>query len=60
MGLQFEIRLAQAEIEAPSDVKLPAQSKGARLVELESDAKNSGYLLIATQAEHLGSSPSPR
>jgi class 3 adenylate cyclase/tetratricopeptide (TPR) repeat protein len=54
VGLQFETRLALAEIAAPSDAK----SKGALLAEIEQDAKNSGYLLVAGKAERLKTSPS--
>lgn len=53
VGLQFEARLALAEIEAPSDSK----SKGALLAALQTDARNSGYVLVATKAERLQNSP---
>jgi tetratricopeptide (TPR) repeat protein len=49
VALQYEIRLASAEIEAAPDSK----SKGASLAALERDAKYSGYLLVATKAQHL-------
>ncbi len=58
VGLQFEVRLALAEIEAPPDSKSPPQSKGATLVALETEARNSGYVLVATKAAHLQASPS--
>jgi tetratricopeptide (TPR) repeat protein len=54
VGLQFEIRLALSEIQAPSDTK----SKEAFFTALERDARNSGYVLVATKAEHLKSSQS--
>lgn len=54
VGLQFEIRLALAETETPSDSK----SKGALLAALDTDARNSGYALVATKAEHLQKSSS--
>ncbi len=54
VGLQLEVRLALAEIEGTTD----SRSKGASLAALERDAKNSGYLLVATKAEHLQTSPS--
>ena len=53
VGLQFEARLALAEIENASDLK----SKGAQLAALKQDAKNSGYLLVAGKAERLKTSP---
>jgi eukaryotic-like serine/threonine-protein kinase len=53
VGLQFDTRLASAEIAAPSD----ANSKGALLAEIERDAKNSGYLLVAGKANRLKTSP---
>jgi class 3 adenylate cyclase/tetratricopeptide (TPR) repeat protein len=49
VGLQFETRLALAEIEAASDSK----SKPAFLAALENDARNSGYMLMASKAGHL-------
>ena len=54
VALQYEIRLALAEIEAPSDSK----SKGQLLAALEHDARNSGYSLVATKASHLQKSQS--
>jgi class 3 adenylate cyclase/tetratricopeptide (TPR) repeat protein len=47
--LQYEIRLALAEIDARSDSK----TKGASLAALEHDARNSGYLLVAAKTEHM-------
>jgi class 3 adenylate cyclase/tetratricopeptide (TPR) repeat protein len=52
MGLQFDTRLALAEIAASSDSK----SKETLLVALDQDARNSGYLLAATKAKRLRSS----
>lgn len=54
VGLQFEIRIALAEIEASSDLI----SEDPSLAALVGDATNSGYLLIASKAEHLQTSPS--
>jgi class 3 adenylate cyclase/tetratricopeptide (TPR) repeat protein len=53
VGLQFDTRLALAEITAPSDSK----SKVALLAALDQDAKNSGYLLVAGKAELLRAPP---
>jgi tetratricopeptide (TPR) repeat protein len=49
LGLQFEIRLAEAEIKRSSD----PQAAGLSLKSLDRDAKASGFLLFATKAEHL-------
>jgi class 3 adenylate cyclase/tetratricopeptide (TPR) repeat protein len=49
VGAQLDIRLALAEIEAPSD----SNSKRASLTALGRDATNSGYKLVAAKAEHL-------
>lgn len=59
VGLDFESRLALAEIESPSISKSssPTRSKDAPLAALESDARNSGYLLVAAKAEHFQPSP---
>jgi tetratricopeptide (TPR) repeat protein len=51
VGLQFEIRLALAEIAASGGLK----SSEASLAALQQDAKNSGYTLVATRAERLQS-----
>lgn len=53
VGLQLEIRLALAELEVPSGSK----PKEVSLATLELDARNLGYLLVATKAERLQSSP---
>jgi eukaryotic-like serine/threonine-protein kinase len=55
VGLQLEIRLVLAELQAPSDSK----SRGASLVTLEHDAKTFGYVLVAKKAEILRTSTSP-
>jgi eukaryotic-like serine/threonine-protein kinase len=49
MGSQFDVRLASAEIKAESDPK----SAAASLRDLDHDATASGYLLVATKAQHL-------
>jgi class 3 adenylate cyclase/tetratricopeptide (TPR) repeat protein len=54
VGLQLEIRLALAEIDASSESK----QKKASATALEHDARNSGYLLVATKAGHLQASRS--
>lgn len=54
VGLQFEIRLALAELDALSESK----QKKASVASLEQDAKHSGYLLVATKAGHLQESRS--
>jgi class 3 adenylate cyclase/tetratricopeptide (TPR) repeat protein/TolB-like protein len=55
VGLQFEVRLALAEIEVSSNSK----SKGEFLTTLQHDARNSGYLLIAGKAQRF-QLPPPR
>ncbi len=55
VGLQLEIRLALAEIEVSSGTK---PNGVAFLTALENDARDSGYLLIATKAHHLQQLPS--
>jgi class 3 adenylate cyclase/tetratricopeptide (TPR) repeat protein len=54
VSLQFETRLALAEISSTADSK----SKKAVTTALEQDARNSGYLLVATKAERLQASQS--
>jgi hypothetical protein len=54
VALQLDIRLALAEIDALSEPK----RKRASLAELQQDARNSGYLLVATKAERLQASRS--
>jgi tetratricopeptide (TPR) repeat protein/TolB-like protein len=46
---EFDVRLASAKIKATSDPK----SAAASLKDLDHDAKASGYLLVASKAEHL-------
>jgi eukaryotic-like serine/threonine-protein kinase len=53
VGLQLDIRLALAEIDALSEPK----RKKTSVTELQRDARNSGYLLVASKAEHLQASP---
>ena len=52
VGLQLEVRLALAELDSLGDSK--GKSSSATL--LEQDARNSGYLLVASKAEHLQAS----
>ena len=52
MGLQLEVRLALADLDWLSDSK----RKNSSVKALEQDAKNSGYLLVASKAEHLQAS----
>ncbi len=47
VGLSLEIKLAQVEVEAPSDPGLAKQ----RLHEVEDDARAKGYLLLASAAQ---------
>jgi class 3 adenylate cyclase/tetratricopeptide (TPR) repeat protein len=54
VGLQLETRLALAEFVEPPEAKLKAEI----LTAVARDARNSGYLLFATKAEHLQMSPS--
>jgi len=49
VALQYEIRLALAEVGVPSDPKW----KRASLTALGRDATNSGYLLVAAKTEHM-------
>jgi class 3 adenylate cyclase/tetratricopeptide (TPR) repeat protein len=48
-GLQLQIRLAQAEIRLPPGSKLDKDL----LMAVESDARRSGYMLLATEAQNL-------
>ena len=47
VGLRLEIKLAQAEVEAPSDPGLAKQ----RMHEVEDEARAKGYLLLASDAQ---------
>jgi len=49
VGLQLEVRLALADLYSHSDSK----RKDSSVTALQQDAKNSGYLLIASKAKHL-------
>jgi class 3 adenylate cyclase/tetratricopeptide (TPR) repeat protein len=52
VSLEFEVRLAVAELNARADSK----SNGTLLTTLQSDAKNSGFLLVASKVERLKTS----
>ena len=52
VGLRLEVRLALADLDWLSDSK----HKNSSVMALEQDAKNSGYLLVASRAEHLQAS----
>jgi hypothetical protein len=54
VGLQLEVRLALADLDSLSDSK----RKDSSVTALEQDAKNSGYLLVASKAKHLQASRS--
>jgi tetratricopeptide (TPR) repeat protein/TolB-like protein len=49
VGLQLEVRLALAQMRGSGD----RNSRGVVLTSLREDAKNSGYLLIASKAQRL-------
>jgi tetratricopeptide (TPR) repeat protein len=53
LGLQFDIRLAMAEIAGFSDTK----ARGSISTTLVSDAKTSGYTLVAARAERFSTTP---
>jgi len=53
LGLQFEVRLALAEINSSANSK----ANGTFLTALQQDAKNSGFLAVAAKAERLKTSP---
>jgi len=55
VDLSLEIKLAQAEVEAPSDPGLAKQ----RMREVEDEARAKGYLLLASDAQHSRSKLAP-